>query len=61
MTMINRGDIGNAFEFVTVASRRARQLLEGCTPRVEPSAKQAATAMREVRAGAVRREDADDR
>jgi DNA-directed RNA polymerase omega subunit len=58
--MITRGDIGNAFEFVVVASRQARQLLEGCTPRVEPLAKETATAMREVRTGAVRREDAGE-
>jgi len=44
----------NAFEFVTIASARARQLLTGCTPRVAaPSARQARTAMAEVRAGEV--------
>jgi DNA-directed RNA polymerase subunit K/omega len=27
----------NAFEFVTLAGARAKQLLKGCTPRVEKS------------------------
>jgi DNA-directed RNA polymerase subunit K/omega len=29
----------NSFEFVTVASARARQLLQGCVPKVDGSAK----------------------
>jgi DNA-directed RNA polymerase subunit K/omega len=44
---------------VTVASARARQLLGGCTPKVEQeqtSPKKARTAMKEVKAGAVRKE-----
>ncbi|HSL23369.1 MAG TPA: DNA-directed RNA polymerase subunit omega [Vicinamibacterales bacterium] len=46
----------NGFEFVTVASARARQLLRGCTPKVESrSPKKARVAMREVKAGAVRK------
>ena len=44
---------GSRFEFVAVASARARQLLKGCTPRVEVSAKPARIALREVEAGAV--------
>lgn len=47
------------FEFVTVASHRARQLLQGCTPRVEAEAKPARTALREVMAGAVQRDQND--
>ena len=47
---------GSRFEFVTVASARARQLLKGCTPRVEVSAKPARVALREVEAGAVSKE-----
>jgi DNA-directed RNA polymerase omega subunit len=43
------------FETVAVAGARARQLLEGCTPRVEPSTKKAKTALREVDTGAVSR------
>lgn len=42
------------FEFVTVASARAKQLLDGCTPRVEGSSKPARRAVQEVTAGAVK-------
>ena len=45
----------NAFEFVTIASARARQLLKGCTPRVEGSAKPARRALQEVAQGYVTR------
>ena len=52
--MIDRSKVPNAFEFVTVAGARARQLLRGCTPKVdEQSGKKARTAVREVAAGAV--------
>jgi len=44
-----------SFEFVTVASARARQLLEGCTPKVDGSAKPARRALQEVASGAVAR------
>jgi DNA-directed RNA polymerase subunit K/omega len=48
----------NAFEFVTVASARARQLLNGCTPKVEArTPKKARVAMKEVRTGAVRKDE----
>jgi DNA-directed RNA polymerase subunit K/omega len=47
----------NSFEFVTIASARARQLLEGCLPRVEGSPKPARRALQEVVAGAVKRQD----
>ena len=43
------------FETVAVAGARARQLLDGCTPRVEPATKKAKTALREVTSGAVSR------
>jgi DNA-directed RNA polymerase subunit K/omega len=49
----------NAFEFVTVAAARARQLLNGCVPRIEGSAKPARRAQQEVIAGLVRRADPD--
>jgi len=51
----------NSFEFVTVAAARARQLLQGCVPRVEGSPKPARRALQEVAAGLVSRvpEDAD--
>ena len=47
----------NSFEFVTVASARARQLLEGCVPKVEGSPKPARRALQEVVAGAVNKVD----
>jgi len=45
----------NAFEFVTVASARARQLLKGCTPKVDGSPKPARRALQEVAQGAISR------
>lgn len=55
---MQRTETKNAFEFVTVASARARQLLNGCTPKVEPqSLKKARVAMKEVKTGAVRRQE----
>ena len=56
--MTNQKIAGSRFEFVAVASARARQLLRGCTPRVEVSAKPARVALREVEAGAVAKETA---
>jgi DNA-directed RNA polymerase subunit K/omega len=51
----------NAFETVTVASQRARQLIEGCTPKVEGSPKPARRALQEVSRGAVTRQaDTDE-
>lgn len=52
--MIDRSKLPNAFEFVTVAGARARQLLDGCTPRVETAeTKKTRIAQREVIEGAV--------
>jgi DNA-directed RNA polymerase omega subunit len=42
------------FEFVTVASARAKQLLNGCTPRIEGSTKPARRALQEVTAGVIK-------
>jgi DNA-directed RNA polymerase subunit K/omega len=39
----------NKFEYVVVAGARAKQLLKGCTPKVEAHAKPARTAMKEVK------------
>jgi DNA-directed RNA polymerase subunit K/omega len=47
----------NAFEFVTVASARAHQLLRGCTPKVDGSPKPARRALEEVEQGTVRRSE----
>jgi DNA-directed RNA polymerase subunit K/omega len=43
----------NSFEYVTIASARARQLLQGCVPKVEGSPKPARRALQEVQSGAV--------
>ena len=48
----------NSFEFVTVASARARQLLQGCVPKVEGSAKLARRALQEVASGAITKVEA---
>jgi DNA-directed RNA polymerase subunit K/omega len=57
-TVIDRTELKNAFEFVAVASARARQLLRGCTSRVEAPErfeKKVKLAQHEVRTGAVRK------
>ena len=43
----------NSFEFVTVAAARARQLLQGCVPKVEGSPKPARRALQEVSGGMI--------
>lgn len=55
--MVDRSQLSNAFEFVAVASARARQLMQGCTPRVGGVSKPARLAQREVMAGRVGRAD----
>jgi len=52
-TPLTSGRPKNAFEYVTVASARARQLLKGCTPKVEGSPKPARRALQEVAVGLV--------
>jgi DNA-directed RNA polymerase subunit K/omega len=49
----------NSFEFVTVASARAKQLLGGCLPKVDGSAKPARRAVQEVQKGVVSRDTRD--
>jgi len=49
----------NSFEFVTVASARARQLLKGCVPKVEGSPKLARRALQEVATGSVKKLDVE--
>jgi len=49
----------NSFEFVVVASLRVRQLVDGCTPRVQWDGKKTVIARREVHAGAVTKIDPD--
>ena len=55
MKISDRSEIRNAFEFVTVSSARARQLLAGSTPRSEGSEKPARLAQKEVREGKIRK------
>jgi DNA-directed RNA polymerase subunit K/omega len=51
--VIDRTKVPNAFEFVTVAGARARQLLRGCTPKTSGSDKLVRLAQKEVREGKV--------
>lgn len=52
--MADAKDIGNKFEFVTMAGARARQLLAGCTPRTAGDTdKPAKLAQKEIREGKV--------
>ena len=50
----------NSFEFVTIAAARARQLLQGCVPKVEGSPKPARRALQEVSSGAISKAPAVD-
>lgn len=54
--MTERSELRNAFEFVTLAGARARQLLRGCTPRTDGSDKPARLAALEIKQGFVRKE-----
>jgi DNA-directed RNA polymerase subunit K/omega len=51
--MSDRRETPGRFEFVTIAGARARQLLEGCTPRTTGSEKLIKIAQKEVREGKV--------
>jgi DNA-directed RNA polymerase omega subunit len=52
--MADKKEIGNKFEFVTLAGARARQLLAGCAPRtIATSQKPAKIAQKEVREGKI--------
>jgi DNA-directed RNA polymerase omega subunit len=54
--VIDRSNVANAFEFVVLAGARARQLMRGCTPRVDARTdKKVDIAQREVMAGQVRK------
>lgn len=55
--MVDRNKLPNAFQFVTVASARAQQLLRGSVPRVQGPVKPARIAQQEVATGAVKEED----
>lgn len=45
----------NKFEYVVMSGARAKQLLKGCTPKVDGHLKPARTAMQEVKQGKVER------
>ena len=51
--MAETRDASNKFEFVIVAGARARQLLDGCTPRTTGTDKPIKLAQKEVREGKV--------
>ena len=55
MKVNDRAVTGNAFEFVTMAGARARQLLRGCTPKSEGSNKPARLAQKEIREGKIQK------
>jgi DNA-directed RNA polymerase subunit K/omega len=55
-SLVQRPIEQNAFEFVVLASLRARQLSRGCTPRVQGADKITITAQMEVAEGKVTRE-----
>ena len=59
--MIDRSKLSNTFEFVVTAGARARQLLNGCTPRVEAGdSKKTTVAVREVITKAVEKIKVED-
>jgi DNA-directed RNA polymerase subunit K/omega len=56
--MVPRPATYNPYEFVTVSALRAKQLLAGCTPRLEGQHSPATMAQMEVAAGRVAKADA---
>jgi DNA-directed RNA polymerase omega subunit len=59
--MVDKSKLGNSFEFVVTAGARARQLLAGCTPRIEPGEhKKTTIAQKEVIARAIEKVDPAD-
>ena len=53
--MIDRTKLPNSFEFVAVASARAKQLMRGATPRVAGGEKATKIAQQEVLQGEVKK------
>ena len=58
--MVHRSSGANAFEFIRVASLRAAQLMQGCTPLVSQSHRSVLTAQLEVAAGKIRASERPD-
>ncbi len=52
--------IPNRFELVIVAAHRAKELLKGSHPLVESTNKEVVTALREIAAGEVWKEDPEE-
>jgi len=53
--------VPNRFELVLVGARRSKQLLKGARPLVESDNKEVVTALREIAAGEVTLEYADNK
>ena len=54
--MIDRSKLPSSFEFINVASARAKQLMRGATPRVDPADRKATKiAQQEVLQGEVKK------
>lgn len=51
--MSERTPTTNAFEFAALAGQRAKQLMRGCTPRVEGDEKPTRLARREIATGVI--------
>jgi len=59
--MIDRSKLSNSFEFVVTAGARARQLLAGSTPRVDPGEhKKTTLAQHEVMTRAVQKANEEE-
>ena len=58
--MTDKPQVKNPFELVVLAGARARQLLDGCTPRTQGSDKPARLAALEVKQGHVSRLEVPD-
>jgi DNA-directed RNA polymerase subunit K/omega len=58
--MVIRPSAFNSYEYVVIASLRAKQLLSGCVPRVEGEHSAATMAQMEVAGGKVGRASADE-
>jgi DNA-directed RNA polymerase subunit K/omega len=58
---VKKTEMKNPFELVVVAGARARQLLQGCTPRTQGSEKPARLATLEVKQGHVRKVQPEDK
>jgi len=58
--LVSRPPAFNSYEYVVIASLRAKQLLSGCTPRVEGIHNASTMAQMEVAGGKVGRASTDE-